>query len=117
MSAPFGRVVDRHIKLLRYRTHPVVSSGDKIKEPLLHLVANQSKTVDDNARRRRNKSKSNNKKKSKNNEKLSETKKSSTKSDTYSSALNLTCPECGCDMVSKAGPRKKRCDVCRHQWV
>ena len=117
MSAPFGRVVDRHIKLLRYRTHPVVSSGDKIKEPLLHLVANQGKTVDENARRRRNKSKSNNKKKSKNNEKTSETKKSSTKSDTYSSALNLTCPECGCDMVSKAGPRKKRCDVCRHQWV
>ena len=71
---PFGRVVDRHIKLLRYRTHPVVSSGDKIKEPLLHLVANQGKTVDENARRRRNKSKSNNKKKSKNNEKTSETK-------------------------------------------
>ena len=48
---------------------------------------------------------------------VSEVKKSSTKSDTYSSALNLTCPECGSDMVSKAGPRKKRCDVCRHQWV
>ena len=117
MSAPFGRIVDRHIKLLRYRTHPVVSSGDKIKEPLLHLVANQGKTVDENARRRRTKSKSNNKKKSKNNDKVSEVKKSSTKSDTYSSALNLTCPECGSDMVSKAGPRKKRCDVCRHQWV
>ena len=41
MSAPFGRVVDRHIKLFRYRTHPVVASGDKLKEPLLHLVVNQ----------------------------------------------------------------------------
>ena len=46
MSAPFGRVVDRHIKLFRYRTHPVVASGDKLKEPLLHLVANQGKSTD-----------------------------------------------------------------------
>ena len=41
MSAPFGRVVDRHIKLFRYRTHPVVASGEKLKEPLLHLVASK----------------------------------------------------------------------------
>ena len=46
MSAPFGRVVDRHIKLFRYRTHPVVASGEKLKEPLLHLVASKGKAVD-----------------------------------------------------------------------
>ena len=117
MSAPFGRVVDRHIKLIRYRTHPVVSSGDKLKEPLLHLVANQNKTVDKNAKRRRQKSKSQTKKKASNDTPKNTPSKKNTKTETYSGVEGLTCPKCGVDMISKAGPRKKKCDVCRHQWV
>ena len=117
MSAPFGRVVDRHIKLIRYRTHPVVSSGDKLKEPLLHLVANQNKTVDKNAKRRRQKSKVQTKKKSSNDTPKNTGSKKTTKTETYSGIDGLTCPKCGVDMISKAGPRKKKCDVCRHQWV
>ena len=40
MSAPFGRIVDRHLKLIRYKSHPIVSSeGERLKEPLLHLVS------------------------------------------------------------------------------
>ena len=119
MSAPFGRVVDRHIKLFRYRSHPVVKSGEKLKEPLLHLVANQSKSVDKNAQRRRQRSKSQSKKKAspKNTEKTETPKNTKSKSKAYSSVDGLTCPECGSDMISKAGPRKKKCDVCRHQWV
>lgn len=117
MSAPFGRVVDRHIKLIRYRTHPVVSSGDKLKEPLLHLVANQNKTVDKNAKRRRQKSKSQAKKKSSSDTPKNTPSKKNTKTETYSGVEGLTCPKCGVDMISKAGPRKKKCDVCRHQWV
>ena len=117
MSAPFGRVVDRHIKLIRYRTHPVVSSGDKLKEPLLHLVANQNKTVDKNAKRRRQKSKVQTKKKSSNATPKNTGSKKTTKTETYSGIDGLTCPKCGVDMISKAGPRKKKCDVCRHQWV
>ena len=117
MSAPFGRVVDRHIKLIRYRTHPVVSSGDKLKEPLLHLVANQNKTVDKNAKRRRQKSKSQTKKKASNDTPKNTAGKKNNKTETYSGVEGLTCPKCGVDMISKAGPRKKKCDVCRHQWV
>jgi len=117
MSAPFGRVVDRHIKLIRYRTHPVVSSGDKLKEPLLHLVANKDKTVDKNAKRRRQKSKSQAKKKSSSDTPKNTGSKKTTKTETYSGVDGLTCPKCGVDMISKAGPRKKKCDVCRHQWV
>jgi len=41
MSAPFGRVVDRHIKLFRYRSHPIVSESQKLKEPLLHWLVRQ----------------------------------------------------------------------------
>jgi len=117
MSAPFGRVVDRHIKLIRYRTHPVVSSGDKLKEPLLHLVANQEKSVDKNAKRRRQKSKSQTKKKSSNDTPKNAESNKSSKTEAYSGVEGLTCPKCGVDMISKAGPRKKKCDVCRHQWV
>ncbi len=118
MSAPFGRVVDRHIKLFRYRSHPVVASGEKLKEPLLHLVASKGKTVDKNAQRRRQKSKSQSKKKTatKSLEK-SELKTNSTKKQAYSGLEGLSCPTCGSDMISKIGPRDKKCDVCRHQWV
>ena len=39
MSAPFGRIVDRHLKLIRYKSHPIVLEGERLKEPLLHLVS------------------------------------------------------------------------------
>ena len=119
MSAPFGRVVDRHIKLFRYRTHPAVSSGDKLKEPLLHLVANQGKSVDKNAQRRRQKSKGQARKKSnsKNNEKSERATKSTNKKTTYAGVEGLICPKCDSDMITKAGPRNKKCEICRHQWV
>ena len=39
MSAPFGRVVDRYLKLIRYKSHPIVAEGERLKEPLLHLVS------------------------------------------------------------------------------
>ena len=38
LSAPLGRIVDRHIKLFRYRSHPLVTSGEKLEEPLLVLL-------------------------------------------------------------------------------
>jgi len=118
MSAPFGRVVDRHIKLFRYRTHPVVASGDKLKEPLLHLVASKGKTVDKNAQKRKQRSKSQSKKKAsgKSTEKLEGSKKS-IKSKTYAGVDGIICPTCGSDMITKSGPRNKKCNVCRHQWV
>ena len=36
---------------------------------------------------------------------------------TYSSAEGLECPKCGCDIITKSGPRDKKCTVCRHKWV
>ena len=32
MSAPLGRIVDRHIKLVRYKSHPLVTAGKSIPE-------------------------------------------------------------------------------------
>ena len=30
-----GRIIDRHIKLIRYKSHPIVLAGKSIKEPLV----------------------------------------------------------------------------------
>ena len=121
MSAPLGRVVDRHIKLFRYRSHPLVVAGDKLKEPLLHLVAGKSKTEDQNAKRRRqrSRSKSNKNRGSKKNSNKSDEVSSNSKESksTYSSAEGLECPMCGSNMITKSGPRDKKCSVCRHKWV
>ena len=38
MSAPLGRIIDRHIKLIRFSRHPLVLSGDTIPEPLIHML-------------------------------------------------------------------------------
>ena len=121
MSAPLGRVVDRHIKLFRYRSHPLVVAGDKLKEPLLHLVAGKSKSEDENAKRRRqrSRSKSNKNRGSKKNSNKSDEDSSNSKESksTYSSAEGLECPKCGSSMITKSGPRDKKCTVCRHKWV
>ena len=115
MSAPLGRIVDRHIKLLRYRSHPLVKSGESIKEPLLHLVAgqNKAKSADANRRQQRSRRQSSNKKTSRSSAWKAEDEKATSKSSTNSTE----CPECGIDMITTLGPRTKRCDVCRHEWV
>ena len=120
MSAPLGRVVYRHIKLIRYRNHPLVTAGDKLKEPLLHLVAGKAKTDEENAKRRRQKSRANSNRKKGNKSKKDNSKSSNESKEnapTYASAEGLECPTCGSDIITKSGPRKKICTVCRHQWV
>tara|TARA_B100000768_G_scaffold179205_1_gene196428 strand:- start:884 stop:1822 length:939 start_codon:yes stop_codon:yes gene_type:complete len=116
MSAPLGRIVDRHIKLFRYRSHPMVKSGESIKEPLLHLIAGQNKAKSADARRRQQRSQrhSSNKKTSRaQNEDVWDSVEMKESANNQSSE----CPECGMDMISTLGPRTKRCDVCRHEWV
>ena len=57
MSAAYGRVLDRHIKLARYRTHPLVTAGEVLKEPLLHLVATKPAANSSQAKKRQQRSK------------------------------------------------------------
>ena len=113
MSAPLGRIIDRHIKLFRYRKHPLVEAGKTIKEPLLHLVATSTTTESSDARRRRERSQRSNPTKNRSTAKEESTARSSSNRRSRSSE----CPECGMDKITKLGPRTKRCDVCRHEWV
>ncbi len=115
MSAPLGRVIDRHIKLFRYRNHPLVTAGDTLKEPLLHLVVSSTGPKDSAAQRRKQRSQrhsQSNRKKSKSSSK-EDSPEQSFKSDSNSNE----CPKCGLTMITRLGARSRRCDVCRHEWV
>jgi len=109
MSAPLGRVVDRHIKLFRYKSHPLVESGEHIKEPLIHLVASNKSTTSREASSRQRKSRSRRNTPRKSASKDQEVKKAKTKS-------TGDCPECGSDMVERDGPNQMICQICRHEW-
>jgi len=110
MSAPLGRVVDRHIKLYRYKSHPIVAQGDKLKEPLLHLVSapKSAKSSQATSRRRRSEQRRSGPKKKSTPEKSE--KKASDKS------RSGTCPECGGSMIERDGPNTNVCKICRHEW-
>lgn len=115
MSAPLGRVIDRHIKLFRYRNHPLVTAGDTLKEPLLHLVVSSTGPKDSAAQRRKQRSQRNSqgsRKKSKSSSQ-EDSPEQSFKSDSNSNE----CPKCGLTMITRLGARSRRCDVCRHEWV
>ena len=112
MSAPFGRIVDRHLKLIRYRSHPIVAEGKRLKEPLLHLVSTpkNSRSSQASSRRRRSEQRRSGPKKK---EKASQPKSDKT---TTSAVNSKDCPECGSTLVDRDGPNLFVCRICRHEW-
>ena len=110
MSAPLGRVVDRHIKLYRYKSHPIVAQGEKLKEPLIHLVSGpkSAKSSQATSRRRRSEQRRSGPKK-KNTPEKTEKKASKT-------SQSGSCPECGSSMIERDGPNTNICKICRHEW-
>jgi hypothetical protein len=112
MSAPLGRIVDRHIKLIRYRKHPVVLANEKLSEPLLHLVVSDEATESKQAKNRRSKSRKNGPKKQQ-----KDADKTEEKTEIKASASEHVCPECMSEDVGKKGHRSLRCNVCYHEWV
>jgi ribosomal protein L37AE/L43A len=114
MSAPLGRIVDRHIKLIRYRKHPVVLANEKLSEPLLHLVVSDEATESRQAKNRRSKSRKNGPKKQQKNAVETEEK---VEVKASKSASVHVCPECMSEDVEKKGHRSLRCNVCYHEWV
>ena len=113
MSAPLGRIVDRHIKLIRYRNHPVVLANEKLSEPLLHLVVSDDGAKSKQATQRRNRSRKNGPKK----QAKSSTKESEQNNSKPKQEVSEVCPECMSEDVHRKGPRNMRCNVCYHEWV
>lgn len=113
MSAPLGRIIDRHIKLFRYRKHPLVTAGETLKEPLLHLVVSSTSSKGSDARRRQQRGQRN----TSNKRKKPKTTSREDEGERAEKRDSNECPECGLTMVTKLGARSRRCDVCRHEWV
>ncbi|DAC16013.1 MAG TPA: hypothetical protein D7H86_00360, partial [Candidatus Poseidoniales archaeon] len=112
MSAPLGRVVDRHLKLFRYRTHPVVLAGESLKEPLLSIVntpAKKSKAAKARESRARSRQRNGPRK-----TKSKEPQPQVQSSNKFSSGQ--FCPECNGDLIERDGPSLNRCKVCRFEW-
>jgi len=115
MSAAYGRVLDRHIKLARYKSHPLVLSGEVIKEPLLHLIATKPAAASNQVKKRQQRSQ----RRSQQNKKKTTSSKSvdSDEEVEEQSVYDFSCPECQGDVITHDGPRTKRCNVCFHEWV
>ena len=106
MSAPLGRIIDRHIKLIRYNSHPIVVAGKTIKEPLLE----QFRTVNE-----KKPFQSNNKKYGGSANIKSKKRSNKTKSH-RAVKLEGKCEICNGIDIERTDSGKLRCIICRHEW-
>lgn len=112
LSAPLGRVVDRHIKLVRYRSHPLVLAGEQLEEPLLHLVQSKKSAGGDSAAVRRQRSRDGPRKRQ-----GGSTSKGPSAQEPEAVVAEATCPSCWGTKVRRDGPRTLVCSTCLHEWV
>lgn len=115
MSAPFSRIIDRHLKILRYKSHPVVLAADPLPEPLLHLIKEEKPKSNSRERRSRMAQRRRDGPRKKGPQTESAKPKGG---NTHTSAprVGTTCPACSTDMISRSQSGRLRCDVCRHEW-
>ncbi|DAC61645.1 MAG TPA: TMCO1/EMC3 family protein [Candidatus Thalassarchaeaceae archaeon] len=115
MSAPLGRIVDRHLKLLRYKTHPVVLSGELIPEPLLYLLEDdKSKSSSNNRTRRSQRKRAGPRKTGIQSPELS--RRGSGNLHVAPPQKGTKCPSCNSDLVNRNTRGLLRCDICRTEW-
>ena len=112
-SAPLGRVVDRHIKLLRYRNHPIVLSGETLPEPLLKELEDASGSNSSNKKKR---SRDGPRKKKSRIQKIDDFVGDLVGGHNSNQQSNLICPDCDSDEVERAPDGRLRCVICRNVW-
>jgi uncharacterized membrane protein (DUF106 family) len=105
LSAPFGRILDRHIRLIRYRTHPLIVSGEKIPEPLLDMLKDTGKESRTSSRTQRSQRGGGRKSSSKN-------RKKSGNQIISSAVIEGTCPVCSSSDLVRGKAGHLRCQVC-----
>ncbi|HIG20549.1 MAG: hypothetical protein CXT67_01735 [Methanobacteriota archaeon] len=108
-SAPLGRVVDRHIKLLRYRKHPIVLSGETLPEPLLKELEDASNSATSKKQKR---SRDGPRKKAGIESKSTD----KTQSSIAAPMAGSVCPDCDSIEVERAPDGRLRCVICRNVW-
>lgn len=113
LSAPLGRILDRHIKLFRYRSHPLVVSGEKLEEPLLVLL--KEKKTKKQSNRRTQRSQRRHRGAAENVDVGKDVEKTPTQG--FGRILEgVTCRSCGGDDVSRTDSGRNRCPVCLDEW-
>lgn len=106
-SAPLGRIVDRHIKLFRYRSHPLVLAGETIPEPMLEDLKAAGKGTSGGKRK-----KSRDGPRKRNKKQTAETPQVKP----LKATIETICPDCDSDDVERAPDGRLRCVLCRHTW-
>ena len=114
MSAPLGRIVDRHIKIIRYSRHPLVKSGETIPEPLMHMLEEKDSNSNKN-NVRRSQRRAGPRKTGIASSKNQRHRKSGNKHSAPPRA-GETCSFCNSHMLSRTSKGFIRCDVCRSEW-
>ena len=107
LSAPFGRIIDRHIKIFRLARHKLVLGGTTIPEPLLHLLEDK-RPAEGRSRGQRSTSKTRNTRRPSNSRSGSK--------PTSSRASMDSCPSCGNTGAQKTTRGSLRCRVCLEEW-
>jgi len=116
LSAPLGRIVDRNIKLLRYRNHPLVTSGEKLEEPLLVLLK-EKKTKKKGSRRTQRSQRRHRGTVEADDEGGGELAKVVVGSHRQGRILDgMSCRSCGGDSVIRTDSGRNRCQVCMDEW-
>ena len=117
MSAPLGRIIDRHIKIIRYKRHPLVlAAGNRSQSPFCICLRNQRRNhapllqEPDNPREE-----------GPGHEKQGKEKRSRKRPEGEILSIappmkGSTCPTCGSEFIMRASNGKLRCDVCRYEW-
>ena len=116
MSAPLGRIVDRHIKLVRYKTHPLVTAGESIPEPLLYLLEESRSNRNNNPRNQRSQRKRAGPRKTGEQSNNKTSRRTSGNLHVAPPRDGTICKSCSSDMVYRTSNGKLRCEMCRYEW-
>ena len=114
MSAPLGRIIDRHIKIARFSRHPLVLSGETIPEPLLYMLEEDKNGQNSPTSVRRSQGRAGPRKTGASQK--SGPRKSSGNKHSAPPRRGMTCSFCNSDMISRTPKGLLRCDVCRNEW-
>jgi uncharacterized membrane protein (DUF106 family) len=116
LSAPLGRVVDRHIRMFRYRSHPWVLAGEKMEEPLLVLL--KEKKSDKKSSRRTQRSQRRMRGTQEEEEAAPEIIESAAARSRSRSMVveGATCPGCSGNEIVRTSSGRNRCTVCFEEW-
>ena len=116
MSAPLGRIIDRHIKIIRYKRHPLVLAAEPIPEPLLYMLEDPKIKSKSSASRTRQsqRRRAGPRKTGVKNEKRERAKGGNTQ--VAPPKEGTACPSCDSDMIVRTSQGKLRCNLCRNEW-